>query len=141
MNSLLNKPAQELRDMWQARALAETKGRLFIVVLAVVTHEWPTALTILMRVVFPGFRDIERPFICSYATITATGKVIADVVPRDGRRRPQIIYDTEGEMVKDFRDLADRLKLNDTERVEMTGVLKKWVAADRRINHMGEKVA
>lgn len=124
--------------MWQARALSETTGRLFVVVLAIISFEWPGALPTLLRVVFKDFRDIKRPFICSYATITRAGTVVARVMTDHGDRW-QIIYETEGEMVKEFRDLADRLKLSDDERVQMTGVLKKWVAADHRIDVNGEK--
>ena len=140
MTSLATRHAEELRGMWQGRALAETKGRLFVVALAIISFEWPTALPILLRVVFPGFRDIARPFIDSYATVDKFGRVVARVMTNSGARL-QVIYETEGEMVKEFRDLADRLKLSDAERIEMTGVLKKWVAADHRVDVNGEKVA
>lgn len=140
MTALHTKHAQELRDTWQGRTLAETKGKLFIVVMAIISHEWPTALPTLLRTVFPDFRDIARPFINSYATITRSGRVVASVMTDDGPRL-QIIFESEAEMVKEFRDLADRLKLPDGERIEMTAVLKKWVVADHRINVMGERKA
>lgn len=138
---LLHKHAQELRDMWQCRCLVESKGKLAVVVLAVISHSYPNAMKILLRVAFPGFRDIQRPFISSPATIVRAGKVAAWAVDRAGLSSIKIIYETEAEMIKEFRDLADRLKLSDAERTELTSALRRWVVADQRINHLGEKVA
>jgi hypothetical protein len=131
--------AQQLRDKWQARILAENKGRAFVVALAIIAKRWPEALEILLRVVFESFRDIGRPFIRSRAIVQKDGSVIAEVVPRIGPPRWQIVYDSEAEMVKEFRDIADRLRLDDAERVEMTETLKMWVAADRRVDFNGER--
>ena len=131
--------AQKLRDKWQARILAETNGRAFVVALAIIAKRWPEATEILLRVVFENFRDIARPFITSHATVQKNGKVVAIVAPRIGVPRWQIIYDSEAEMVKEFRDIADRLKLDDAERVEMTETLKRWIAADRRVDVNGDR--
>lgn len=136
---LLHKHAQELRDTWQCRCLAESTGKLRAVVLSVLMHSYTQAVPILLRVAFPGFRDIMRPFIASAATIILNGKVGCEIVPKSGIRSWMVIYDSEGELIKDFRDLADRLKLRDAERIELTAAVKRWVVADLRVNHMGEQ--
>lgn len=140
--SLATMHAQKLRDTWQARALAETKGRLAAVVLGVLFHNFAEVMPILLRVVFPGFRDIKRPFLSGGATVLANGMVACGLVSSGSDApRQMIIYEREACIVKDFRDLADRLKLNDADRVEMMGAIKKWVVADHCIDHLGRRLA
>ena len=49
------------------------------------------------------------------------------------------VFDTEGELIREFRTLADKLKLDDDDRKAMTDTVKKWLIADHRINHMGRR--
>lgn len=138
--NLIDQPAKALRDTWQARCLAESKGKTAAVVLAVLFHSYGTAMPVMLRVVYPGFRDIAKPFFCSGATIFHTGKIGCDMIDRAGKKqRNVLIFESENELIKEFRDLADRLKLSDAERVELTGAVKRWVVADLRVNHLGEK--
>lgn len=145
----IRRHAQDLRNTWQARCLAESRGRTAAVVMAVLFHNYLPAMQILLRVVFPGaplarngWTEIERPFLYGGATIVISGKIRCGMVDKAGRRRDAtIIYDSEAELVKEWRELADRLKLNDAERIEMTGALKNWIVRDMRINHMGGKAA
>lgn len=141
--------AQDLRDTWQARALAESKGRLSAVMLAVLMHSYLSAMQILLRVVFPrapiaknGWPEINRPFLYGPAAIDIGGRIRCGMFDRIGRRLPwTIIYATEGDLLKDFRDLADRLKLNDHDRVQMTEAVKRWIVRDVRVDHLGRKKA
>lgn len=143
MNSpiLVTYQADRLRDTWQGRALAVAKGRTAAVLLAVLAAEWPSVLPILLRVVFPGFQDIGRPFLRGYAQIMPSGAVVCEMVDRDGRSMPSVIYDTQDRLLGDFRRLADRLKLKDEDRVTLFAVLGKWIVKDARVDHEGRKLA
>lgn len=142
MFQIHGRSADTLRDSWQGRALAQTRGKLAAVVLVVLFFEYGEAMKVLLRAAFPGFRDISRPFFCGGATIVKTGRIVCNMIGRDGFPvRSMLVFDSEEDMVGQFRALADRLKLTDAERVDMTELLKKWVVADLRINHLGQKVA
>lgn len=143
----IHRHAQDLRRTWQARALAEARGKEAAIVMAVLFHSYLPAMQILLRVVFPsaplarnGWTEIARPFLYGGATIVNTGKVTCGMIGKDGRKYPRmLLFDREAQLVSMFRKLADRLKLNDAERIEMTEAVKRWVIADHRINHMGVK--
>ena len=139
--------AQDLRDTWQARCLAESKGRLGATMLAVLMHSYAPAMQIMLRVVFPkapiarnGWTEIARPFFFGGATIDLGGRVLCGAVDKSGRRyKAGIAWPNEGALLKDVRDLADRLKLNDEDRVQMTEAVKRWIVRDLRVNHLGHK--
>lgn len=143
----IKRHAQDLRNTWQARCLAAASGKEAAVIMAVLFHNYLPAMQILLRVVFPaapiagnGWTEIARPFLYGGATIDGAGRVGCGMVTKDGRKVPNaLIFDREAQLVSMFRRLADRLKLDDTERVEMTEAVKRWVVADRRINHLGER--
>lgn len=139
-NPLLSRHAQELRDTWQARALTEAKGRLQAVVQIVLFHGYWDAMPILLRVAFPGFKDIARPFLIGYATVTPNGRVVCDMACTDGLTKKVAIYEKESEMTAEFRAMADQLKFTDAERTEMFEAIRKWVTLDMRVNHHGIKV-
>lgn len=139
--SLLALHAKQLRDKWQARALAASTGKLAAVVLVVLFHNYRDAMPVLLRVVWPDFRDIAKPFLCSGATVQISGRVTCEMIDRDGNKKVVALYRSEDEMIGEFRKLADGLKLDDAERVEMFGAIRNWVVADLRVNHMGVKVA
>lgn len=149
MNPLLSKHAKELRDTWQARALAESKGHTQAVVQAILFHGYLDAMQILMRVVWPnrplarnGWTEISRPFFVGGAQILPNGKVEVNMISSLGDNPGRtVIYESQDELIKTFRDLADQLKLNDADRIEMMGAVAKWVVADRRIDHLGRKLA
>lgn len=140
-NPLLSKPAEQIRSMWQSRALAAATGKLRAVVLVVLTKEYAAAMPILLRVTFPGFSDITRPFLSGYATIVQSGRLVCDMTGKDGVQRRTSIYRTKDEFVSDMRKLADELKLNDKDRTEMFTVLGRWVVADMRVGPHGERLA
>lgn len=130
--------AQKLRDTWQARALAESKGKTRAVILIVLVHAYSRVIKTLLHVVF-GIRDIQKPFFASGACILLNGKVACDLAEKSGLVHPVVIYDSTDEMNKDMRDLADRLKLTDRERLEFTAAIQQWVVMDQRIDHLGRR--
>lgn len=127
--------AQDLRETWQARALVATRGKTGAVLLSVLAHNFDDAMPTLLRVVFPGFTSITAPFLCSAGRVAKSGAIVADVVQRDGRiDKKAVIFGSEREMEREFRYLADRLKLSDRDRVQMFAALKNWVVADHRLD-------
>lgn len=130
-----DKHAQELRETWQARALAVATGRTGAVLLSVLAHNYDDAMSVLLRVVFPGFTSITAPFLCTAGKIAKSGAVVADVVCKYGRIAKQdVIYKNTTELQNDFRRLADRLKLSDAERIEMFKAVQRWIVCDYRLD-------
>jgi hypothetical protein len=140
MNPFAGKIADEIRQMWQARALREATGKLQQVMLVVFFQEYDEALKILLHV--NGIVDIKLPAYSGYATISPGGRLVCDeMIDRQKTTRKTTVYHNEGEFIGEMRRFADRLKLNDRDREEMFAVLRKWVVADLRIDHMGRKLA
>lgn len=127
--------AFDLRATWQARALVEAKGQLGAVVLSVLAHNYDGAMPTLLRVAFPDFISITAPFYCSAAKVAKSGRVVADVVTKNGNVvKDSLVFESEEKLRDEFRRLADRLKLSDADRVEMFDAVKRWVVADRRLD-------
>ena len=127
--------AFDLRASWPARALAETGGHMAQVLLSVLAHNFDEAMPVLLRIVFPGFTSIAAPFYCTAAKLGKSGQVVADVVTKDGLVvKDAKVFDSEIQMRDAFRRLADRLKLNDSDRIEMFKCVQRWVVADRRLD-------
>lgn len=132
---------EEIRATWQSRALAAADGKLGKVLLVVLTDEYAGIISPLLYATFDGFHDITRPFLSGYATITPTGAIICDLVRTDGSMRKEKIYDSDDNFISDMRNLADKLKLDDADRIDMFRVLRRWVTADLRVGVNGEKLA
>ncbi len=127
--------AFDLRASWQARVLAACGGHDGQVVLSVLAHNYDEAMPALLRVVFPGFTSIVAPFYCTAAKVAKSGHVVADVVTKGGEVVKDVkVFDSEGHMQDTFRRIADRLKLNDQDRVELFKCVQRWVVADRRLD-------
>ncbi len=143
MSLVASKPADEIRETWQSRALRTATGKLQRVLLVALAKEYPQALTTLLLVTF-GTTEFSRPFFSGYATIAPSGRIVCEVIGDDyetnGKRTVEV-YRTENLFIYEMRKLADELKLVDKDRTEMFTVLQKWVASDRRINLHGEKKA
>lgn len=137
MNFLKDKIADEIRGMWQARVLTGSKDKMHHVVLVALAKAYPAAFQTLLRAL--GAVDISRPFFCGYAAITPSGRIVCDMIDRDGSKRKVAVYRDENEFIYEMRTLADRLKLSDSDRTEFFGVLQKWVTRDERVNLHGEK--
>lgn len=135
---------EEIRATWQSRALAGAQqfdhklGKVLLVVLA---DEYAGIIAPLLHATFNGFTDITRPFLSGYATITQTGAMLCDLVRTDGSVRKEKIYDSDDDFISDMRNLADKLKLDDADRIDFFRVLRRWVTADLRVGVNGEKLA
>jgi hypothetical protein len=129
--------ADELREMWPARLLHATRYEpIGMVVLSMLSHSFDDAMPVLLECVFPGFRSITTPFICSHAKIDKRGQVIADVVWGDWQppTKNEVIFRDLPHLRATLRKLGDKLKFNDTDRVQMFDCARKWVAADLRLD-------
>ncbi len=125
----------DLRASWQARALAEAKGQTGMVLLSVLSHTYDDALVVLLPIVFPGFVEPSLPVLASCGKVDKTGAVVADVIGRDHVvAKDAVIYPSETALQNDFRRLADRLKLNDEDRIELFKCVQRWMVADRRLD-------
>lgn len=141
MSLVAKKHADEIREMWQSRALRASTGKLRQVVIVALAKEYTTAVLItLMKVTFPGFIDLDLPLFTSYAHIDLSGQIVCDMVDRDGSKCVAQIGD-ENSFIYAVRKLADELKLDDKDRTEMFTVLQKWVASDRRVGINGQRLA
>jgi hypothetical protein len=141
MSLVASKHADELRQTWQSRALHASGGLLRRVIICALAKEYPGVLETLLKVTFPGFRDLSRPIFTSYAHIALDGAIICTMIDRDGAKKKVKVFDNEERFIYQMRKLADGLKLADKDRVEMFTVLQKWVASDRRIGQFGQKLA
>lgn len=140
----LQRHAQDLRHTWQARVLAAAlrpgeyvapRDKLGMCLLSVLAHNYDDAMPIVLRVVFPDFQSIAPPYLCSAARIAKTGHVVADVIASAGRRfKHQRLFRDTKELERETRVFADRLQLDDDERVEFFAAVRRWVVADYRID-------
>jgi len=127
--------ADELRQTWQYRVLKATGKQVYSVLLSVIAHSFDEAMPVLLRVVHPGFTSISAPFYCSAAKIDKAGRIVADLVTRDGLiLKDTVVFKSQTEMRDCFRRVADMLKLSDRDRLEFFTALRKWVVADRRLD-------
>lgn len=127
--------AQDLRECWQGRLLAEAHGDLSLVVQSILAHNFDEAFATLMHVVFPGFEGLYLPGFTSAAKVDKAGRVVADYANRDGRiTKDFLIFKSEMQMRNVLRRLADKLKFTDQERLEFFTAARRWVVADRRLD-------
>ena len=135
------KIGDELRDLWQVRALAHADGKLQRVLLIALYKEYPADILILLRVAF-GQIEIPNVMYTDYAAILPNGHVACEQKVRENGlvwKGFVKVYDSENRFLYDARRLADKLKLNDADRTDMFRVLKKWIAKDMRVDPNGEK--
>lgn len=132
--------AQDLRDSWQGRVLAETQGRLFKMMLAVLIHSYFPAMQVLLRVVFPkapltkkGWPEISLPIFAGTATIMPDGSVCCDAIMKDRSKvKKHLVYINDQRLTKEAVDLAERLKFSERECAEMMEAIRRWVVRDMR---------
>ena len=141
--SPLARETEEIRQSWQGKALAYTRGKMAAVMMSVVAHNIGDAIAMktLLRILFPGFMQIALPFFCTPARISHSGRITAHMIDRDGHmQQNRVVFKDEADMQKQFRTLADELALNDIERVGMFLAVRNWIVADLRQNPItGEK--
>lgn len=124
------------RRTWQCRALLASHNKhVGVILLSVLAHVFDDAMPVLMRVAFPGFTSISAPFLCTAGRVAKNGTIVADVVNKNGTISKDVaVYKNETALRDDFRRLADDLRLDDAERVEMFKCVQCWVVADRRLD-------
>lgn len=125
--------AIDLLDTWQARCIAAATGRTAAVLMSVLCHNYEEATRLLYDMIFPGI-VVPAPYLESAGRVAKNGAIIAKVKERDGVTRWRRLYSSEIALRDDFRRLADGLKLNDADRTELFGAVKRWVVADRRLD-------
>lgn len=106
------------RASWQYRAIEATQGprsMLGAILLAVLGKQRRTV---------PQFRG--------QATITSNGFVLCDYLDKSGQIRFGAFLCDVADLTRNFRGLADHLRLTDAERVEMFDALRNWIAKDYR---------
>ena len=127
--------AFDLMATWQARTLQAATGKTGAVLLSVLAHCYDEQLLTLLKAVYPGFTSIAAPFLCSAGRIAKSGAIVADLIGPDGRtHKNRVFYRSELELRDDFRKLADRIQLNDSDREQLFIAVRKWVVADRRLD-------
>jgi hypothetical protein len=112
-------PVQE-QNSWPFKAVLATRGQQTLLGCIV--------LNLICR------QPKNPPMVASLATVDEKGLCWAYVVSRSGEKRLTclgLITDIRDE----FRRLADHLKLDDGERVELFDELRKWVSIDMRADH------
>jgi alkylated DNA nucleotide flippase Atl1 len=140
---LLRKHSEELRDMWQGKLLELATEKMARVVQSVLAHSYPDSIQTLLRVVYPGFKSIALPFFVSAGRIAFNGEIISRIArtPEEAlaaqlgqpERCPWFrVFKNETEMTKEFRKLADAMRISDAERIEMFNVVKRWIVCDYR---------
>ena len=142
--SRMNK--DQLAETWQVRCLRAAKGKFASVMLTIFYFNYMEQAQYLMWQAYGRAADLRFPFYTGGATVVNSGQVVCDMnIGRIGERfkirRNVKVFDTEGELIREFRNLADKLKLDDKDRVAMTDTIRKWVVADHRINYLGQRVS
>jgi hypothetical protein len=125
-----------MRASWQGRLIAATRYRpLGAVVMSVVAHSDDEAMEELLHAVFDDFAGLRPPGLCSAGKIAQSGAIVADIIRKDGVRiLNAVIFKDEEQMQGALRRLADDIKLNDDDRIELFRYAQKWIVADRRLD-------
>jgi hypothetical protein len=131
-----NRLAFDLHDSWQARVLLESHGTLRAIILSVLAHNFDAAVLTLCALIFEDFDgSLPLPSLTTAAKISKSGRVVANVVDRDGVIIPDlVIFASEQTMRDTFRHLADHCRLSDSDRTEFFKCAQAWVVADRRLD-------
>src|ERR1700722_19078838 len=129
--ALRSRHAQKLRDEWQCRLLVEAKDKNLAIVLAMLANLYYEAMEVLLRVAFPGFVQINPPIYTGFARILIDGRVVCDYISKDmTMTKNALVYDSEDELIKQFGDIAYRLKISDEDRKTLFADLRRWVSRD-----------
>jgi hypothetical protein len=138
-NIRFRKHYEEMRDLWQARCLEYATGKMARVFQSVLAHSFaPDAVATLFKVVYPKYSFAPFPMYVSAGRILSNGAITA----RRAKRQEElfdldtcewsIVFTSETEMTKAFRDMADAVKLTDKQRRELFDAAKAWIVCDYR---------
>lgn len=111
-------PEQEsVRNTWQYRAVEHTRGP-------------QTALGCLVLAILG--RSVQRPAFGDFCIISEDGYVFTNWRDIKGREYAAFNIGPLGDLIGSWHALADNLKLNDADTLDMFSELRKWVKADYR---------
>lgn len=122
MATVFETPSAETAS-WQYKAIVATRGN-------------QTMLgAILLQVI--GKQAKNPPRITGTASVDAEGLCWTLLLAQHGTEVAEglVCLGYIGEIVDEFRRLADFLKLDDAERIELFDELRKWVSVDLRADH------
>lgn len=128
--------AHELRESWQGRALffALKNPQLKTCLLSLLADNYDDTMPFLLHAVY-GSAEVRAPFYCSNPKINKRGCIVADLIMPDGfKYKNSVVFLTELQMEIQFRRLADRLKLDDAERIDLFVCIRHWVKSDQRLD-------
>lgn len=113
-------------EHWKHRAVRETGGN-------------STMMGCFVLAILGWQHGRKPPRFGSRAVINKDGVVISNMQDKDGVKHLNHALGPVQDIIDSFRGLADHLKLDDAERVEMFSELKKWFAHDERANQSNEE--
>ncbi len=134
---LERKLAFDLRGSWQVRTVDAVRGPMRAVLLSIIAHTFEqVSVEAILELLDPTFDGtLSLPGLSTAAKISKTGAIVADVIDRSGLiHKDEVIFVNETQMQNAFRALADRIKLNDADRIELFKCAQRWVVADRRLD-------
>lgn len=136
---------EQRAQTWQARVLRETTGKFRHVLLRCMKNEYigvtSTSWDTFLRGIGQHDRLGVRPTLLGHARVELSGRITTIVQQPDFSFQRVALYQNKDEFIKDARMVADALKLTDSERTEMFGVLKGWIPEDRTVGLHGERLA
>ena len=126
---------------WQVRVLQASERQLAAVLVSMLAHSYPDDFELFLRGAY-GTSLLARPFYCSCGHIMRNGTIAADIVPKEGGKLwKQPVFQNTQRMQDVLRWLADKIKLDDKDRVALFDCAKKWIVADWRVGPNGENLA
>jgi hypothetical protein len=124
----MNDARDRYMQSWKGKAEAATGGnqsQLGAMLIAILGRT-PHAPPMFARYLSDG------TVVAGKAVITVDGFVLCDFIHKSGIYSHHAIVCNVSDMVRNFRGLADHLKLTDAERKEMFDEVKKWIERDYR---------
>jgi len=118
VNELQDMLRERYEKSWKGRAERHTKGN----------ETQLGAMVIAML----GRRPLRPPMFTGLAIIDRTGLVRCDFTDKNGHELKMLPIGDVLKIVTDFKNLADALKVTDSERTEMFTELRKWIMRDAR---------
>lgn len=119
MERVAYSPTQE-QGTWQYKAVVACRGNQTLIG------------TILLTLIDRPAKN--PPQVLTTATVDEHGLLWAGLRTRRGQEGVALLGSVQ-DIRDEFRRLADYLKLDDAERIELFEELRKWVAVDLRANH------
>lgn len=127
---------EALRDSWQGQMLVATRNRpLGAVVCSVLAHSDDEPMEVLLRAVFPDYKGLKPPGLCSAGKIARNGTIVANIINAEGLRFfNEAIFKNSEQLEGTFRRLCDDMKLSDGDRREVFEYVTRWIVADFRLD-------